>query len=185
MAQADAVIGGLENINQGVSGWVGGMVNERLGDVAANQVASPDRQKVVQAQRNFINSILRRESGAVISDPEFSNARQQYFPQPGDSPEVIKQKRENRASAIRGLMREAGGSYKPPKGWEDPSSLPSYYAPKQAAAGGGGQTAAEPTDPGTGQPVSSLPRPRTAQEYQSLPKGQRYVAPDGSVRVRQ
>jgi hypothetical protein len=155
-------------------------------------VNSPDRQKAVQAQRNFINSILRRESGAVISDPEFSNARQQYFPQPGDSPEVIKQKRENRASAIRGLMREAGGSYKPPKGWEDPNSLPSYYAPKQApakevAAGSGGQAASapEPTDPGTGQPISSLPRPRNQQEYQSLPKGQRYVAPDGSVRVRQ
>ena len=192
MAQADAVIGGLENINEGVSGWVGGMVNERLGDVAANQVNSPDRQKVVQAQRNFINAILRRESGAVISDSEFANARQQYFPQPGDSPEVIKQKRENRASAIRGLMREAGGSYKPPKGWEDPNSLPSYYAPKQApakevAAGSGGQAASapEPTDPGTGQPISSLPRPRNQQEYQSLPKGQRYVAPDGSVRVRQ
>jgi hypothetical protein len=62
-------------------------------------------QKFDQAQRDFVNAILRRESGAVISDSEFANAAQQYFPQPGDTPEVIEQKAQNRAIAIEGIRR--------------------------------------------------------------------------------
>ena len=81
------------------------LVGEGLG-TALNWTQSPEQQQVEQAQRDFINAILRRESGAVISDSEFSNARAQYFPQPGDSPEVIKQKRRNRALAIEGFSQE-------------------------------------------------------------------------------
>ena len=53
-------------------------------------------KQIEQAQRDFINAVLRRESGAVIGEPEFENARLQYFPQPGDTPEVVKQKQKNR-----------------------------------------------------------------------------------------
>ena len=54
--------------------------------------ANPEQQQIEQAQRNFINAVLRRESGAVISPEEFDNARKQYFPQPGDEPASIAQK---------------------------------------------------------------------------------------------
>jgi len=67
---------------------------------------STEQQQVEQAQRDFINAVLRRESGAVISEGEFANARQQYFPQPGDGPEVIKQKRRNRSLAVEGFKQE-------------------------------------------------------------------------------
>lgn len=73
-----------------------------------NFLMSEDQQKISQAQRDFVNSILRTESGAVISDQEFSNAQKQYFPQPGDGPEVIKQKGQNRKLAIKGLSEMAG-----------------------------------------------------------------------------
>lgn len=182
MAQAEAVIRPNEDVNSGISGWAGGMVANRLDPVAANQVASPQRQQVDQAQRNFVNSVLRRESGAVISQDEFNVARMQYFPQPGDSAQVIEQKRQNRLTAITGLMREAGPAYKPPKGWEDPSNPPKFEKEAPAATKA---SASEPMDDATGQPLSSLPRPTTIQEFKSLPKGQRYVAPDGKVRVRQ
>ena len=65
-------------------------------------------QQFDQARRDFVNAILRRESGAVIADSEFENANQQYFPVPGDSPEVIKQKRQNRQNAIRGIQVGSG-----------------------------------------------------------------------------
>ncbi len=68
----------------------------------------PDFQRFDQARRDFVNSILRRESGAVISDAEFENANKQYFPVPGDSPEVIAQKRQNRINAIEGLRVGSG-----------------------------------------------------------------------------
>lgn len=65
-------------------------------------------QKMEQAQRNFINAVLRRESGAQISDSEFANARLQYFPVIGDTPEVIEQKRRTREDAINSMMIESG-----------------------------------------------------------------------------
>lgn len=68
-------------------------------------------QRYMQAARNFINAVLRRESGAVISDEEFREARQQYLPQPGDSDEVLKQKKANRALVFESFKRSAGSAY--------------------------------------------------------------------------
>lgn len=75
-----------------------------------NEAKPVDLQKLEQAQRNFINAVLRRESGAVISPEEFENSRQQYFPQAGDSAEVLEQKRQNRLDVLAGLRSEAGGA---------------------------------------------------------------------------
>jgi len=71
---------------------------------------SEDRKKLEQAERNFINAVLRKESGAAISDAEFNNARKQYFPQIGDTDSVIEQKRRNRRLVIEGMML-SGGAY--------------------------------------------------------------------------
>jgi hypothetical protein len=72
---------------------------------AANAMLSPEGQKADQAQRDFVNAILRRESGAAISMGEFASAALQYFPQAGDSKEVIDQKRQSRERAIQGLLQ--------------------------------------------------------------------------------
>lgn len=73
---------------------------------AANGMSSQEQQQVEQAQRDFINAVLRRESGAAIANTEFDSARKQYFPQVGDSQAVIQQKTANRQLATRGLMAE-------------------------------------------------------------------------------
>ena len=73
-----------------------------------NFARDPEFQQFDQARRDFVNAILRRESGAVIADSEFENANKQYFPQPGDSQEVIAQKRRNRETAIEGVRIGAG-----------------------------------------------------------------------------
>ncbi len=78
-----------------------------------NYVVSDDFRSFSQAQRDFINAILRRESGAVIADSEFANAAQQYFPQPGDDQAVLAQKKANRDAALRGLVVSAGPAYQP------------------------------------------------------------------------
>jgi len=90
---------------QGVEDWW--IVGEPL-SAAGNVMLSDEQQKVDQAQRDFINAILRKESGAVINPSEFENAAKQYFPQPGDSIAVIEQKRRNREIAIAGLRRMSG-----------------------------------------------------------------------------
>lgn len=92
-----------------------------------NFMVGPEYQQAEQAQRDFVNAILRRESGAAIAPSEFENAKKQYFPQPGDSPEVIKQKAQNRQIAIQGVVRAAGANYTPPSltppGVTDPLGL--------------------------------------------------------------
>ncbi len=88
-----------------------------------NYGLDPQAQKFEQAKRDFVNAVLRRESGAVISEEEFANADQQYFPQPGDSREVIAQKRQNRLNAIKGFEVGAGPGAAEVKrqndGWQD------------------------------------------------------------------
>ena len=77
-------------------------------NVGANALLPDNEQKVFQAQRDFVNAVLRKESGAAIAQSEFDNARRQYFPQPGDSAAVIEQKRANRETAIKGLAKIVG-----------------------------------------------------------------------------
>lgn len=73
-----------------------------------NYLLTPEYQMFMQAKLDFLNAVLRKESGAVIGAEELAKGDQQYFPQPGDSQEVIAQKAENRKTAIKGV-REASG----------------------------------------------------------------------------
>lgn len=110
--EADRIISSLEgqyspagiNTKQalGRTPLVGGAL-----EAGANMALSNGSQKAEQAQRDFVNAVLRLESGAAISQGEFENARRQYFPQPGDSPAVIQQKAANRKTAIHGLLNNA------------------------------------------------------------------------------
>lgn len=77
-----------------------------------NELISAQFQQSEQAKRDFINAVLRRESGAAIADTEFASADKQYFPQRGDSKEVIDQKIDNRQTAIKGIARAAGPGYR-------------------------------------------------------------------------
>jgi len=72
----------------------------------SNALASGEQQQLMQAKRDFVNAVLRRESGAVIADSEFANAEKQYFPQIGDSAQTKAQKKRNREIAIRGVQAE-------------------------------------------------------------------------------
>lgn len=106
MREADTIIGDV-----GAAGQDRGQRLLNAVPVFGNSLVSSDFQQNDQAQRNFINAALRRESGAVISPEEFANAKLQYFPQPGDRPEVLEQKRQNRLTAIQGISRAAGPAY--------------------------------------------------------------------------
>ena len=81
--------------------------------LVGNYMTSSEYKLYDQAKRNFINALLRRESGAAIAESEFSNAEKQYFPQPGDTAAVIAQKKQNRELATSLMMASAGagGAY--------------------------------------------------------------------------
>jgi hypothetical protein len=76
--------------------------------VFGNAMVSTEFQQYNQAREQFINSVLRRESGAAIAASEFEGANKQYFPQPFDGPEVIAQKRAARQIAIDMILASSG-----------------------------------------------------------------------------
>lgn len=62
------------------------------------------------ARRDFVNAVLRRESGAAIAPSEFESAARQYFPVVGDGPQQIEEKRRRRETATQLLIASAGPS---------------------------------------------------------------------------
>ena len=86
------------------------LVGESLGKVLPSVLGgtSEAQQQVNQAKSNFITAVLRKESGAVISDSEFDREDKKYFPQVNDSPAVIKQKENARKLAIKAIEVQAG-----------------------------------------------------------------------------
>lgn len=83
----------------------------KLDSMAPGLLMSDTAKKIDQAERNFVNAILRRESGAAISESEFKNAEAQYFPRSGDPQDVIDQKAQNRAQGILGLQAASGDAW--------------------------------------------------------------------------
>lgn len=98
--EADKIVSELGSKFTGVMSYIA--------QYAPNAIKSADRQRYEQAQRDFINAVLRPESGAAISDSEFDSAAKQYFPRPGDSKSVVDQKARNRQTKIKSLGLQAG-----------------------------------------------------------------------------
>lgn len=140
MAAAHQTLVGLED----------GQVNPEGVFVAGAGWGSQYERQARQAQREFVNAILRRESGAVISPSEFQSAAQQYFPQPGDGPEVLAQKRAARQRAMQGLINASQGAYEEWYGEGSGAEAPPDTAP--------------PTGFGIGAMVGALGAPRSVLE---------------------
>lgn len=108
---AEKVIRQFENINQGAGGATGAALGAVRGlgmEMAANAMSSPERQQFVQAQRQFTEARLRKESGAAIPKQEYESDAITYFPQPGDSAETVARKRQARNEVIESLKLSAG-----------------------------------------------------------------------------
>lgn len=94
--------------------------------IAGNYLTSPEYKQYMYAKDNWIAAQLRDESGAAIGTDEYANADKQYFPQVGDTPEVIEQKRQLRKKAEEAMKTKAG------KGVEGSEDTP---APKSIKIG--------------------------------------------------
>lgn len=104
--EASENIGGMEDdiAKMGLPGqtWLNVMPN----------FAQPERNQIYrQAQRAFTEARLRKESGAAIPQGEYDNDARTYFAQPGDTPQVLEQKRRGRQTVIEGLKFGAGKAY--------------------------------------------------------------------------
>lgn len=79
-----------------------------VGSMARRAVMTPDQQQYRQAQEDWVRAKLRKESGASIASDEMDREIETYFPMPGDSPQVIAQKRKSRLVANDAFRSSAG-----------------------------------------------------------------------------
>jgi hypothetical protein len=77
-----------------------------------NLLLNPDEQIYMQAQRQFTEARLRKESGAAISPVEYKNDAATYFAQPGDKAPTIRRKAAARQKVLDGLKFQSGKAFK-------------------------------------------------------------------------
>ena len=104
MMSSNDILGNITNYSPTAVSTALATENTPLIGMGVNAMLGENEQQVAQAQRDFLNAALRKESGASISATELANGRRQYFPQPGDKPEVLAQKSKNRQTAIQGIL---------------------------------------------------------------------------------
>jgi hypothetical protein len=114
MTAAEKLLEGASEQKPGVLETIAGSTPIVGSELGANQFRSADRQKAVQAQRDWVRAKLRKESGAAIGVDEMNQEISTYFPQIGDSAEVIAQKKLAREQATQGLIQSSGSAYSPP-----------------------------------------------------------------------
>ena len=85
-----------------------------IGEAAKRGVQPAATQQYEQAAQAWIRAKLRKESGAAIGVDEMNQEYRTYFPQIGDTPDVIAQKANARAIATEAMKRSAGRFYTPP-----------------------------------------------------------------------
>lgn len=84
-----------------------------IGEYVGRQAMSPQQQQYRQAANDWIRAKLRKESGAAIGENEMAQEYATYFPMPGDSPEVVRQKAQARRVATEAMKTTAGDFYRP------------------------------------------------------------------------
>lgn len=119
-----------------------GQMNEMWPEGMANRMRDPKYQAYRQSAMQWVRAKLRKESGAAISSPEFEGEFQTFFPQPGDTPEVIQQKTQARDAALMGMKAESRGAYEqlfqgvqPGAGAAPGGGVPQQMPPQQAPQG--------------------------------------------------
>jgi len=82
-------------------------VTNMMPEALANlSVRDPEHQQYRQGAEMWIRAFLRKESGAAIGKDEFARDFVVYFPQPGDSKEVLAQKERARHEVMTGFYNE-------------------------------------------------------------------------------
>jgi hypothetical protein len=145
----EPVAGELTSLGSQIAGYdPTGMIRSR--------VQSSNYQVARQAGDEFLQAILRKDTGAAITSDEQALYGVTYLPQPGDGPEVLEAKRAARQRAVAAI--NAGMS-------------PAQMIARETALGS--QEA-----PAQGGPV----RISSDAEYEALPSGTQFIGPDNKLR---
>lgn len=79
-----------------------------VGRALQTSAMTAEQQQYRQAQEDWVRAKLRKESGAAIGVDEMAREISAYFPEPGDLPANVEQKRQARAVANAAMVQSAG-----------------------------------------------------------------------------
>tara|TARA_R110000824_G_scaffold6468_5_gene29834 strand:- start:4195 stop:5805 length:1611 start_codon:yes stop_codon:yes gene_type:complete len=116
MLGANSIFDQMEEAGYDPRDRVGRLVDPLPGGYAA----SSDYRQYNAAKSDWISAKLREESGAAIGPDEYEKDEKAFFPQPGDSLEVLEQKRKMRERVQKGMLASSQGAYKDLYGEPDP-----------------------------------------------------------------
>lgn len=85
----------------GTEGMIGGTVGQL--PVVGNYAKTEAFQQAEQAGKEFLQAILRKDTGAAITKEETSEYGSVYLPRPGDSPQLLQQKKSSRLRALEAI----------------------------------------------------------------------------------
>lgn len=145
------------------------------GIIRGNQ--TPEFQQAQQAGLEFLQAILRKDTGAAITPAETAEYGKVYLPVPGDSPELLEQKRISRQRALAAIeaglpaqaILQSEEALLRSSGTQPPTEPAPSAAPDAAPAQGG---------------MSQIPTFATQADFNAAPSGTVFKAPDGSIRVK-
>jgi len=100
----------LENLDKVNTVTNGDYYKSKLPWGSGNFMMSAPGQLAMNSEKQFIAAVLRKESGAAISQGEYTEYGDQFFPRPGDSQEKLAQKARNRQVQQAGMNIQAGSS---------------------------------------------------------------------------
>ncbi|WP_116830152.1 hypothetical protein [Pseudomonas syringae] len=132
-----------------------------------NSLVSDERQKAEQSGQEFINALLRKDSGAAITEPESAIYGRTYLPREGDGDQVLKQKWEARERAMQGIRDGLGSAA---------ILAAEVNRPQYGAANPASQQANAPAS------QARLVRANSPADVARLPSGALFIAPDGTTR---
>lgn len=159
------------------------------GRLRENALGAEDRQWL-QAARNWLSPILRKDTGAAITAGEVIFYMGEYLPSPTDDPATIAQKARSRQRAEASLRGLAGNAYDelfPDVRTNQPRVRFSLSPQQQSWVAQNGRAE---TSGGVRRRAGSRENPRlinpanATQSYNNIPSGSYFLTPDGQLRQK-
>jgi hypothetical protein len=126
-----------------LSTFVGG-----FSEPAANLIRSAPRQQIETAQSDILDAALTLGTGAAYTKEQLKGYRESYFPQIGDSPQVIKDKEARLLNVIDAAKMAAGRAAQLVPEVKSGSKPPAGAPPTAKQASDGKWYAPDPARPG-------------------------------------
>ena len=168
--------------NQGLAGLEGQLTDFAQSNAnilplgLGNYARTPEfRQAKVEADQ-FLAAILRKDTGAAITDQEFALYGPMFLPIPGDDPATIALKRQKRATALLAIRSGLGTAEMVAVANEQALGMDTPTAEAQ----GNVQAPAVAPSPAASEPA----RPMTDADYNALPSGALFIDPDDGQTYR-